>query len=82
MQLLSAFVGIAGGLAGLVLPLLKCLVNQDSESDRVFLGEGISLVDRESLSWAKLGHPYRVLSFEIHARGYVVDGNLLMSSCR
>ena len=26
MQLLSGFVGIVGGLAGLVLPLLKCLV--------------------------------------------------------
>ena len=53
-------VGASGGLAGLVLPLSKCLVNQDSEFDRVFLGEGISFVDRESLSWAKLGHPYRV----------------------
>ena len=60
MQLLSGFVGIAGGFAGLVLPLPKCLVNRDSESDRVFLGEGISFVDRESLSWAKLGHPCRV----------------------
>ena len=60
VQLLSGFVGIAGGLAGLVLPLSKCLVNRDSESDRVFLGEGISFVDRESLSWAKLGHPCRV----------------------
>ena len=60
MQLLSGFVGTAGGLAGLVLPLSKYLVNRDSESDRVFLGEGISFVDRESLSWAKLGHPCRV----------------------
>ena len=49
-----------GGFAGVVLPLLKCLVNWDSESDRVFLGEGISFVDHESLSWAKLGHPCRV----------------------
>ena len=49
MQLLSGFVGIAGGLAGLVLPLSKCLVNRDSETDRVFPGEGISFVDRESL---------------------------------
>ena len=49
----------SGGLAGLVLPLSKCLVNRDSESDRVFLGEGISFVDRESLSWAKLGLPCR-----------------------
>ena len=43
-----------GGFAGLVLPLLKCLVNRDSETDRVFPGEGLSFVDRESydgLSW-------------------------------
>ena len=60
MQLLSGFVGTSGGFAGLVLPLSKCIVNRDSESDRVFLGEGISFVDRESLSWAKLGHPCRV----------------------
>ena len=53
-------VDTSGGFAGLVLPLLKCLVNRDSETDRVFLGEGISFVDRESLSWAKLGHPCRV----------------------
>ena len=49
MQLLSGFVGTSGGFAGLVLPLSECLVNQDSETDRVFLGEGISFVDRESL---------------------------------
>ena len=49
MQLLSGFVGKAGGLAGLVLPLSKCLVNRDSETDRVFPGEGLSFVDRESL---------------------------------
>ena len=56
--------------------------NKDFEFDRVVPGEGISFVDRESLSWAKLGHPCRVLSFESRARGYVLDGNLLMSSCR
>ena len=39
----------SGGLAGLVLPLSKCLVNRDSETDRVFPGEGISFVDHESL---------------------------------
>ena len=43
VQLLSGFVGTAGGFAGLVLPLSKCLVNRDSESDRVFLGEGLFL---------------------------------------
>ena len=72
----------SGGLAGLVLPLSKCLVNRDSESDRVFLGEGISFVDRESLSWAKLGHSCRVLSFESCARSYVADGKLLIFGCR
>ena len=49
MQLLSGFVGTSGGFAGLVLPLSKCLVNRDSETDRVFSGEGLSFVDRESL---------------------------------
>src|SRR3954468_12133028 len=72
----------SGGFAGLVLLLSKCLVVQDSEIDRVFPVEGISFVDRESLSWAKLGHPCRVLSFESRARGYEADGNLLMSGCR
>ena len=42
-------VGASGGFAGLVLPLSKCLVNRDPETDRVFLGEGLSFVDRESL---------------------------------
>ena len=42
-------VDTSGGFAGLVLPLSKCLVNRDSETDRVLLGEGISFVDRESL---------------------------------
>ena len=49
MQLLSGFVGASGGFAGLVLPLSKCLVNRDSETDPVFPGEGLSFVDRESL---------------------------------
>ena len=39
----------SGGFVGLVLPLSKCLVDRDSETDRVFPGEGISFVDRESL---------------------------------
>ena len=34
--------------------------NRDSETDRVFPREGISFIDRESLWWAKLGHPCRV----------------------
>ena len=49
MQLLSGFVGTSGDFAGLALPLSKCLANRDSEFDRVFPGEGISFVDRESL---------------------------------
>ena len=60
MQLLSGFVGTTGGLAGLILPLSKCLVNRDSETDRVFPGEGISFLDRESFVWAKLGHACRL----------------------
>ena len=81
MQLLSGFRD-SGGFAGLVLPLSKCLVNRDSETDRVFSGEGLSFVDRESLQWAKLGHPCRVLSFKSRAPGYEADGNLLMSGFR
>ena len=49
MQLLSGFVGASGGFAGFVLPLSKCLVNRDAESDRIVLREGIFFVDRESL---------------------------------
>ena len=71
MQLLSGFVGTAGGLVGLVLPLsrMSCrtgipsLIGMSQE-------EVYSFVDRESLSWAKLGHPCRVLSCESRARGY------------
>ena len=42
-------VDTSGGFDGLVLPLSKCLVNRDSETNRDFPGEGISFVDRESL---------------------------------
>ena len=41
-------VDTSGGFAGLVLPLLKCLVNRDSELDWVVPGGGFSSVDRES----------------------------------
>ena len=54
MRLLSGFVGTSGGFVGLVLPLSKSLVNRDSETDRVFLGEGYpSLTMRacDGLSW-------------------------------
>ena len=49
----------SGGLAGFVLPLSKCLVHRDSESDRVSRDGGLSprIV---ILSWAKLGHPCKV----------------------
>ena len=43
MQLLLGFVGTAGGLAGLVLPLSKCLVHRDPESDRMSRDGGLSL---------------------------------------
>ena len=42
-------VGTSGGLAGLVLPLSKCLVNWDSKLDRVVPRGGFSSVDRERL---------------------------------
>ena len=60
MQLLSGFVGTSGGFAGLVLPLSKCLVTGIPSLIGSSRGEGISFVDRESLLWAKLGHPCRV----------------------
>ena len=44
----------SGGLAGLVLPLSKCLVNRDSETGRVFPREGISFLTVracDGLSW-------------------------------
>ena len=82
VQLLSGFVGTFGWLCWSCFTIVEMSCNRDSETDRVFLGEGISFVDRESLSWAKLGHPYKVLSFESRARGYVADGNLLISGCR
>ena len=54
MQLLSGFVGTSGGFAGLVVPLSKCLVNRDSESDRVFLEKvypSLIVRDYHGLSW-------------------------------
>ena len=49
MQLLSGFVGTAGGLAGLVLPLSKCLVHRDSESNHRVPRLRIVSADRELL---------------------------------
>ena len=72
----------SGGFAGLVLPLSRMSCNRDAESDRIVSGEGISFVDRESLSWAKLGHPCRDLNFQKSCPRLWADGNLLMSGCR
>ena len=52
-------VGTSGGLAGLVLPLSKCLVHWDPESDQISRDGGLS-PRVMSLSWAMLGHPCRV----------------------
>ena len=60
VHLLSGFVGTFGQLCWSCFTIVKMSCNRESESDRVFLGEGISVIDRESLSWANLGHPYRV----------------------
>ena len=49
MRILSGFVGTSGGLAGLVLPLSKCLVSGILRLVGFFSGEGISFVDRENL---------------------------------
>ena len=60
----------SGGVAGFVLPLSKCLVTRIPSLIGMSRVEVYSFVDHESLSWAKLGHPCRVLSFESRARGY------------
>ena len=47
-------VDISGSFAGLVLPLSKCLVNRDSETDRVFRGEvypSLTVRAYNGLSW-------------------------------
>ena len=75
-------VGASGGLAGFVLPLSKCLVNRDSETDRVFLGEGLSFVTVRAYDGLSWDTPAGYLSFESRARGYEADGNLLMFGCR
>ena len=60
MQLLSGFVGTAGGVAGLVLPLpeLSCITEIPSLIGTSW-EEVYSFIDRESLSWAKWGLPCR-----------------------
>ena len=39
----------SGGFDGFVLPLSRMSCNRDAESDQIVLGEGISIVDPESL---------------------------------
>ena len=66
----------SGGLAGLVLPLSKCLVTGIPRLIGSFREkEYPSLIVRAC-------DGLRVLSFETRAHGYVADGNLLMSGCR
>ena len=82
VQLLSGFVGTFGRLCWSCFAIVEMSCNRDSEPDREFLGEGISFVDRESLCWAKLGHPCRVWYFQKPCSRLWADGNLLMSGCR
>ena len=49
MQLLSGYVGTTGGLAGLVLPLSRCLVTGIPSLIGMSREEVYSFVDRESL---------------------------------
>ena len=79
---LIGIVDTSGGFAGLVLPLLKCLVTgMPSLIGLSWEKEYPTLTVRayDGLSWDS---PCRVLSFESRARGYVADGNLLISGCR
>ena len=82
VQLLSGFVGTFGRLCWSCFTIVKMSCNWDFESDRVFPLEGISFVDRESLSWAKLGLPCRDLNFRRPCLQLWEYGNLLMSGCR
>ena len=82
VQLLSGFVGTFGRCCWICFTIVEMSCNRDSESDRVFPLEGISFVDRESLSWAKLGLPCRGLNFRKPCPRLWADGNLLMSGCR
>ena len=49
VQLLLVFVGTFGRLCWFSFTIVEMSCNQDSESDRIVLGEGISFVDHESL---------------------------------
>ena len=83
-EICAAPIGMSAHRAVLLVffTIVEMSCNRDSESDRVFLGEGISFVDRESLLWANLGHPCMVLNFRKPCPWLWADGNLLMSGCR
>ena len=81
VQLLSGCRHI-GRLCWSCFTIVEMSCSRGSESDQVFLGEGISFVDRESLGWAKLGHPCRVMNFQKPCSRLWADGNLLISGCR
>ena len=75
-------VGASGGLAGFVLPSSKCLVTGiprliGSSQEKEY--PSLTVRAYNGLSWDT---PAWVLSFESRARGYVTDGNLLISGCR
>ena len=68
-----------GGLAGIVLPLSKCLVTGiTSLIGSSWEKEYPSLTVR-ACDGAKLGHPCRVLNFRKSCPLLWVDGNLLIS---
>ena len=54
VQLLSGFVGTFGRLCWSCFTIVEMSCNRDSESDRVFLGEGISFFDRVFLQGFEL----------------------------
>ena len=49
VQLLSGFVGTFGRLCWSCFTIVEMSCNRDSETDRVFPGEGITFIERESL---------------------------------
>ena len=73
----------SGSVAELVLSLSKLSCRTEIPSLIGMSREEVySFVDHESLSWAKLGHPCRVLNFRKPCPRLWADGNLLMSGCR
>ena len=83
VQLLSGFVDTFGWLCWSCFTIveLSCCTGLPSLIG-VSRVEVYSFVDRESLSWAKLGLPCRDLNFRKPCPRLWADGNLLMSGCR